>query len=109
MKSENIEVECTRYGSTGGRYRVKYSGATLIEATRTLALSACRALLARGITGTLAMYSLGGSEPRLRVDIEKGAGLNVTEGQRNGLRFVPFVERPEIEEELDGHQDRQAA
>ena len=68
-----IEIERTHYTSTGARYRVTYLGETLIESARDPEFEACRALLAKGITGTLVTYSPGSSVPRMRVDIEKGA------------------------------------
>jgi hypothetical protein len=48
-----IEIQQTHYTSTGARYRLTYLGATLIESARDPEYEACRALLARGITGTL--------------------------------------------------------
>jgi hypothetical protein len=49
--------------------------------------ASCRALIAKGITGKLAMYSLGGSTPRLMVDIKRGAGLTIEEGA-SGMRLA---------------------
>jgi hypothetical protein len=99
MSSEvKAEVECTRYTSSGGRYRVLYQGKTLIEGERTPAFAACRALLAKGIIGKLAMYSLGGSTPRLMVDIKRGASLTIEEGA-SGIRLAPFREFSHREEE----------
>jgi hypothetical protein len=88
MRSEvRGEVECTKYAASGGRYRVIDQGKPLVDGARTPAFAACRALLARGITGRLAMYSLGGSTPRLTVDIEKGAGLTI--GGEHGIWSSP--------------------
>ena len=87
-----VDIEPTHYTSTGARYRVTYLGETLIESARDPEFEACRALLAKGITGTLVTYSPGSSVPRMRVDIEKGAKLttidNATEGPRIG-RYRP--------------------
>ena len=41
-------------------------GGALIESARDPEFEACRALLARGITGTLTTYGPGGSVPRIR-------------------------------------------
>ena len=62
-----IEIERPHYTLAGARYRVTYLGATLIESARDPEFEACRALLARGITGTLVTYSPGSSVPRMRV------------------------------------------
>jgi hypothetical protein len=87
-----IEIERTHYRSTGARYRVTYLGETLVESARDPEFEACRALIAKGVTGTLVTYSPGSSVPSMKVDIEKGAKLmtidNATEGPRTG-RYRP--------------------
>jgi hypothetical protein len=82
-----IDVECTHYTSTGPRYRVTYLGETIAEGARTPLFDACRALLARGVTGTLVMYSRGGTVPRAKVDIEKGAEATIIENTKDGPRL----------------------
>jgi len=89
-----IEIERTHYTSTGARYRVTYLGETLIESARDPAFEACRALLARGIVGTLVTYS-GSSVPRLRVDIEKGAKLMTVDNAHDGPRFGRYRPHPD--------------
>jgi hypothetical protein len=98
-----IDIECTHFTSGGARYRVEHMGQTLIESARDPEFDTCRALLARGVRGTLAIYSPGSSVPRMRVDIEVGAKLtsidNATKGPRIG-RYRPrpnSVERNETE------------
>jgi hypothetical protein len=49
----NVEIKVVKYASTGARYRVLYNGDVLVEGARTPVFAACRALLARGITGKL--------------------------------------------------------
>src|SRR5262245_32112513 len=71
----SVELKRTRYAGTGARYRVMYLGKTLIESTRDPEFEACRALLAKGVTGTLVTYSPGSSVSRMRIDIAKGAQL----------------------------------
>ena len=65
-----------------------YLGEVLIESARDPEFEACRALLARGVRGTLAIFSRGSAVPRARVDIEEGAKLttidNATKGPRTG-------------------------
>src|SRR5690242_11499679 len=70
-----IELKLTHNAGTGARYRVTYLGKTLIESARDPEFEACRALLAKGVTGTLVTYSPGSFVPRMRVDIAKGAQL----------------------------------
>jgi hypothetical protein len=90
-----VEIERTRYTSTGARYRVTYLGETLIESTRDPAFEACRALLARGIVGKLVTYSPGSSVPRLRVDIEKGSKLMTIDNANDGPRFGRYRPHPD--------------
>jgi hypothetical protein len=82
-----IEIERTHYRSTGARYRVTYLGETLIESARDPEFEACRALLAKGISGTLVTYSPGSSVPRMKVDIEKGAKLATIDSASDGPRI----------------------
>jgi hypothetical protein len=90
-----IEIERTHYRSTGARYRVTYLGATLIESARDPEFEACRALLARGIVGTVVTYSPGSSTPRLRVDIEQGAKLMTIDNANDGPRFGRYRPHPD--------------
>ena len=90
-----IEIEPTHYRSTGARYRVTYLGETLIESARDPTFEACRALLARGIVGTLVTYGPGSSVPRLRVDIEQGAKLMTIDNANDGPRFGRYRPHPD--------------
>jgi hypothetical protein len=85
-----VDIRHTHYASTGARYRVTYLGATLVESAGDPEFEACRALLARGITGTLVTYSPGGSVPRMRVDIELGAKLTTLENAKDGPRLARY-------------------
>ena len=96
-----IDVERTHYTPTGARYRVSYLGETLVEGARTPLFDACRALLARGTTGTLMMYSSGSSVHRAKVDIEEGAQLTVAEGDKTGPRLARYRPHPGAAEEHD--------
>jgi hypothetical protein len=89
-----IDVERTHYTSTGARYRVTYLGEMLVEGACTPLFDACRALLARGITGMLVMYSPGSSVPRMKADIEEGAQLTVAEGDKAGPRLARYRPHP---------------
>jgi hypothetical protein len=89
-----VDIERTHYTSTGARYSVTYLGKTLIESTRDPELEACRALLARGIRGTLLTYSPGSSEHSMRIDIEKGAKLMTIDNVNDGPRFGRYRPHP---------------
>ena len=69
-----VEIERTRWTSTGARYHVTWRGEVLIESARDPEHEACRASLANGITGTVETYFPDGIVARMRLDIEKGAG-----------------------------------
>src|SRR5262245_41061940 len=89
-----VDIQRTHYTSTGARYRVTYLGTTLIESARDPEFEACRALLARGITGTLVTYNPGGTVPRMRVDIEKGTKLSTVENAKDGPRRARYRPHP---------------
>jgi hypothetical protein len=78
-------------GSRGQRYQVTYEG-EVIAASIAAEYDACRALLARGITGRMLTLDRSGA-PRMSFDIEKGATLTISEG--NGRltvqRWYPFA------------------
>ena len=94
-----VDIQRTHYTSTGARYRVTYLGATLIESAGDPEFEACRALLARGIIGTLVSYSPGGSVARMRVDIEQGAQLTTVESAKDGPRFARHRPHPSSAQE----------
>jgi hypothetical protein len=71
----------------GYRYSVVFQGKLLVERSRDPECDAARALLAKGITGTLTMFDGKKGKPRTVIDIEKAARLRVTEESRDGLRF----------------------
>jgi hypothetical protein len=96
-----VDIRRTHYTSTGARFRVTYLGATLIESAGDPEFEARRALLARGITGTLVTYSPGGSMARVRVDIEKGAKLTTIENDKDGPRFARYRPHPSSTREED--------
>jgi len=85
-----VEIEPTTRGSRGQRYRVLYQGEALIESARNPEHDACRALLARGITGTLEVWHRGASHAGSRIDIACGAKWTVRETE-HGLILAPWV------------------
>jgi hypothetical protein len=58
----------------------------LVERSKDPETHAARALLARGITGKLTMLDGKTGIPRTTINIEKAAGLWVSEESRDGLR-----------------------
>jgi hypothetical protein len=80
-------------GAKGTIYCATYAGEVLIAACRP-EFDACRALLARGITGRLEMRRPGRPTWDLAVDIEDGAGLTVRETETEGQRIVHWMPFP---------------
>jgi hypothetical protein len=74
-------------GRDGYRYSVIFDGKLLVERSRDPECDAARALLAKGITGTLTMLDGKTGRPRTIIDIEKAAQLCTKEGQ---LRFSAY-------------------
>jgi hypothetical protein len=75
VRAHRITIEPTSIrGERGQYYRVYFEGAVLIEDTWNPEFEACRALVARGITGRLETWRAGKSHPGMIVpDIEEGA------------------------------------
>ena len=59
LRSTRVEFEPIGLTEHGRRYRVTYAGETLVEGRRNPIFDACRALLARGITGRLEVWRRG--------------------------------------------------
>ena len=60
----SITIEPVSQGERGQRYRATYAGAVLVDSSRNPEFDACRALLARGITGKLETWWRGRLLPR---------------------------------------------
>ena len=78
-------------GKAGYLYSVTHEGKLLVDRSRDPECDAAGALLAKGITGTLVMCDGKTGIPRTIINIEKAAGLQVTEERRDGLRFRRYV------------------
>ena len=85
-----------------GRYDVTFDGETVVEGSRDPETDLTRALLARGITGTVMVLDANTSRHRTTVNIEAAAKLRTEEGPY-GPRIVSLretaVERPYTGEE----------
>jgi hypothetical protein len=89
-RSTQVELEPIGLTEQGQRYRVTYAGETLVEGRRNPIFDACRALLARGITGRLEVWRSGKASADMQLDIERGAGLAICETATESLRVVPW-------------------
>jgi hypothetical protein len=86
-----VIIQPTKLGSRGQLYSVSFEGQTLIPQTRTPGYDACRALLAKGVTGRLDVYrgdSLAFSIPA------EGAKWTITEDDR-GIRRTRWKPHPQ--------------
>src|SRR5262249_3849430 len=83
-------------GDKGQYYRVHYEGGVLIDETWNPEFEACRALLARGVTGRLEVWRAGKDYPDMLVrDIAKAAEWTVVENEQHGPRFARWRPLPE--------------
>lgn len=91
-----IYIELRGYGARGPRYQVRMNkpdGMVIIEGTTEPMFDAARALLSKGVAGKLEMWDSQRPYCRLRGDIERLAGLTVSETQ-DGIALRKYVERP---------------
>ena len=80
-----------------------YAGQVLLASCRFPLLEACRALLAKGITGRLELWRAGNVSWDVAVDIEAGAAWTVIETPIRGPVLGPYrtFAREEDEEDED--------
>src|SRR5262245_18802295 len=71
-------------------YDVAYQGETIVSGSRIPEFDACRALLARCLTGTLVLADAVTGKNRLSLDIERGAKLTVREDQNRAPRLAKW-------------------
>ena len=97
QKAHRIYIEPTSIrGDRGQYYRVNYRGAPLIDETWNPEFEACRALVARGITGRLEIWRYRQDHPDVIIpDIAKTAEWTVEENEKWGPRFTRWRPRPE--------------
>jgi hypothetical protein len=99
LRSTRVDLEPIGLTEQGQRYRLTYAGETIVEGRRNPVFDACRALLARGITGRLEVWRRGKASADMQLDIERGAGLAICETATVSLRVVPWLPwrpRPDI-------------
>jgi hypothetical protein len=68
-------------------YDLTFENEVIVTGSAMPELDACRILVARGITGKLAVYDAATMTLRYTVDIEAGAKLTIIENRRSGPRF----------------------
>ena len=94
-------------------YSVKFAGELIVNGSINPEHDACRALLTKGITGTLLLQDCGNGKGRTRIDIERGALWCISEGQ-HGFRLArwkayPCQDSPETGESLEPGADTSEA
>ena len=92
MTSDSLvhRVFLTPLAGRAGRFSVTYGGETLVASARDPGTDACRALLARGITGRLVTRWVGSDHDAMSMDIAAISTRRVEESDRHGLRVVAF-------------------
>ena len=74
------------------RFSVTFNGEVIVASARDPEHDACRALLARDITGRVQFYTAAGT-PSLTMDFETAARRVMSEEDRDGLRLRKFTSR----------------
>ncbi|MGE4249052.1 MAG: hypothetical protein AB7F09_06665 [Parvibaculaceae bacterium] len=90
-----VYAEVRGYGARGPRYQVKMnqpSGMVIVNATTEPLFAAARVLMSKGVTGKLQLWDGARPFPRMTGDIERLAGLTVSEGQ-DGISLRKYAER----------------
>lgn len=96
MQTHRIEIEPVTVGHRGQRYRVSFQGETLVESTTVPEYEGCRALVARGIGGSLEVWRKGALHPAVLIrDIANAALWTVSELDRGGLSLVRWKPFPD--------------
>lgn len=77
-----------------GLYCSYVDGEKLVEESDMVEFDTCRVLLSLGFSGRVETYSVGGTVPRMRMSVAKGASMGVYEGVDSGPRFVKWHPHP---------------
>jgi hypothetical protein len=91
QRTHRIDVTVVKYGERGPVYRVMYAGEVLRARARCPLFEACRALLAKGITGRLELWRAGKATFDAACDIEVGAQHTIIETAEVSLRLAKWV------------------
>jgi hypothetical protein len=90
-----VYAELRGYGARGPRYQVRMNkpdGMVIVNATTEPLFAAARVLLSKGVTGKLQLWDSIRPYCRLQGDIERLAGMTVSEGDA-GMCLRRYVER----------------
>lgn len=104
-----IYAQLRGYGVRGPRYQVRMNkpdGMVIVDATTEPLFAAARVLLSKGVTGKLQLWDNVRPYCRLQGDIERLAGMTVSEGDR-GICLRPYTERT-TSGEFDGEATEDA-
>lgn len=85
-----VDVERTKLGARGYRYRVWHNGEILVENTGEPMGAAARALVDKGVTGRMQMRRLGSLMIDMEGLIAVSATLTVSEGNDHGPRIAKW-------------------
>ena len=108
MTTHSVIIEPTSLGVRGQYYRVRFRDEILVQYSRVPEFDACRALLARGITGRLSTY-MGNEYPHLILDIEKAAKWTIREDEHWAPTRVPYRTRAEAANDNGVSHDTEVA
>jgi zinc-finger of acetyl-transferase ESCO len=86
--THRVDVTVIKYGGRGPVYRVMHAGEVLIAKCHCPLFYACRALLARGITGRLELWRAGRGSFDGACDITTGAQWGIKETKTKSIHLV---------------------
>lgn len=90
-----------------GKYRIRLEdGTVLLERARDPEFDACRALLDRGIRGTLETYRQGSEVCGMRIDIAAGAKMRTAESEKKGLQMTAYAPHPNWSAVSSSHREQ---
>jgi hypothetical protein len=101
-------IEPMNIGLRGQYYRVLYQDEILVQHSLVPEYDACRALLTRGITGSLQTY-LGDEYPHLVLKIEEAAKWTIREDEHWPPTLVRYRARTEAANDNRVSRDAEAA
>lgn len=90
-----VYAELRGYGARGARYLVRMNrpdGMVIVNATTEPLFAAARVLLSKGVTGKLQLWDRSRPYCRMQGDIERLAGMTVSEGDA-GICLRKYVDR----------------
>ena len=77
-----------------GLYCSYVDGEKLVEESNMVEFDTCRVLASLGYSGRVETYTVGGTVPRMRMSVAKGASMGVYEGVKGGPEFFKWNPHP---------------